>query len=70
MRPRRRSRVIFYPDRGESGAARVEASAYFIEPQAQLDLLDLERQVARHKARARIDKNATARELVNLSFIE
>src|SRR5262245_17693416 len=59
-----------YPDRGESGAAAVEASAYFIEPQAQLDLSDLERQVAWHKARGRIDKNVTAREVVDLSFIK
>jgi NitT/TauT family transport system substrate-binding protein len=57
-----------YPDRGESGAAAVEASAFFIEPQAQLDLADLERQVAWHKARGRIDKNVTAREMVDLSF--
>ena len=70
MRPRRRSRVIFYPDRGESGAARVEASAYFIEPQAQLDLADLERQIAWHKLRGWVDKNVTAREVVNLSFIK
>jgi NitT/TauT family transport system substrate-binding protein len=59
-----------YPDRGESGAAGVEASAYFIERQAQLDLADLERQVAWHKARGRIDKNVTAREVVDLSFIK
>ena len=59
-----------YPDRGESGAATVEASAYFIEPQAQIDLVDLERQVALHKARGRIDKNVTAREVVDLSFIK
>jgi NitT/TauT family transport system substrate-binding protein len=59
-----------YPDRGESGAAAVEASAYFIEPQAQLDLADLERQVAWHKARGRLDKNVTAREVVDLSFIK
>jgi NitT/TauT family transport system substrate-binding protein len=59
-----------YPDRGESGAAAVEASAYFIELQAQLDLADLERQVAWHKARGRLDKNVTAREVVDLSFIK
>jgi len=45
-----------YPGRGESGAAGVEASAYFIEPQAQLDLADLERQLAWHKARGRIEQ--------------
>jgi NitT/TauT family transport system substrate-binding protein len=37
-----------YPDRGVSAAAVVEASAYFIEPQAQLDVADIERQIAWH----------------------
>jgi hypothetical protein len=35
-----------YPDRGTSGAVAVEASAYFIDPQAQLDIADIERQIA------------------------
>ena len=58
-----------YPDRAESGAATVEASAYFIEPQAQLDLADIERQIAWHKARGRVDKNVSARDVVDLSFV-
>ena len=59
-----------YPDRAESGAATVEASAYFIEPQAQLDLADIERQIAWHKARGRVDKNVSARDVVDLSFVK
>ena len=58
-----------YPDRAESGAATVEASAYFIEPQAQLDLADIERQIAWHKARGRVDNNVNARDVVDLSFV-
>ena len=59
-----------YPDRAESGAATVEASAYFIEPQAQLDLADIERQIAWHKARGRVDNNVNARDVVDLSFVK
>ena len=58
-----------YPDRAESGAATVEASAYFIEPQAQLDLADIESQIAWHKARGRVNKNVSARDVVDLSFV-
>src|SRR5215510_8460527 len=59
-----------YPDRGESGAAVVEASAYFIEPQAQLDLTDLERQSHGTRPAVGSNKNVTAREVVDLSFIK
>ena len=50
-----------YPDRGEGGAAAVEASAYFIEPQARLDVADIERQIAWYKVRDLIDKGFNAR---------
>ena len=59
-----------YPGRGESGAAGVEASAYFIEPQAQLDLADLERQSHGTRPAVGSNKNVTAREVVDLSFIK
>jgi NitT/TauT family transport system substrate-binding protein len=57
-----------YPDRGEGGAAAVEAAAYFIEPQAGLDVADIERQIAWYKAQGLIDKNVDAREVVDPSF--
>jgi NitT/TauT family transport system substrate-binding protein len=59
-----------YPDRGESGAATVEASAYFIEPQARLDVADIERQIAWHTAQGRVDKNVSARDVVDPSFVK
>jgi NitT/TauT family transport system substrate-binding protein len=57
-----------YPDRGDSGAAAVEAAAYFIEPQAGLDVADIERQIAWYKAQGLIDKGVDAREVVDPSF--
>jgi NitT/TauT family transport system substrate-binding protein len=42
-----------YPDRGTSAAVAVEASAYFIDPQAQLDVADIDRQIV--SARAVVD---------------
>jgi NitT/TauT family transport system substrate-binding protein len=59
-----------YPDRGESGAATVEASVYFIEPQARLDVADIERQIAWHKAQGRVDKNVSAHDVVDASFVK
>lgn len=59
-----------YPDRGDSAAATVEASAGFIEPQARLDLADIERQVAWYKAQGLVDKSVNARELVDPSFVK
>ncbi|HEX3338234.1 MAG TPA: ABC transporter substrate-binding protein [Pseudolabrys sp.] len=59
-----------YPDRGDGGAAAVEAAAYFIEPQAGLDVEDIERQIAWYKAQGLIDKSVNAREVVDPSFIK
>jgi NitT/TauT family transport system substrate-binding protein len=59
-----------YPDRGDSAAATVEAGAYFIEPQAQLDVADIERQIAWYKARGLIDKGVNVREVVDPSFVK
>jgi NitT/TauT family transport system substrate-binding protein len=59
-----------YPDRGEGGAAAVEAAAYFVEPQAGLDTADIERQIAWYKAQGLIDKGVDAREVVDPSFVK
>jgi NitT/TauT family transport system substrate-binding protein len=59
-----------YPDRGDGGAAAVEAAAYFIEPQAGLDVEDIERQIAWYKAQGLIDKSVNVREVVDPSFIK
>lgn len=59
-----------YPDRGTTGAAAVEASAYFIDPQAQLDVADIDRQIAWYKAQGRIDKTVDARDVVDPSFVK
>jgi len=59
-----------YPDRGMNGAALVEASANFIEPQAKLDLADIEQQVEWYKARGLVDKTVNARDVVDPSFVK
>ena len=57
-----------YPNRGESGAATIEAAAFYIEPQARLDIADLERQIAWYKAQGLVDKNVVARGVVDPGF--
>jgi NitT/TauT family transport system substrate-binding protein len=59
-----------YPDRGDSGAATVEANAGFIEPQAQLDPAEIERQVSWYKGRGLVDKNLNGRDVLDLSFVK
>jgi ABC-type nitrate/sulfonate/bicarbonate transport system substrate-binding protein len=59
-----------YPDHGTSAAVAVEASAYFIDPQAQLDVADIDRQIAWHKAQGRVDKTVSARDVVDPSFVK
>jgi len=59
-----------YPDRRENGAANVEVAAYFIDPQARLDLPDIERQIAWYKAQGLVDKNVDARNVVDQSFVK
>ena len=59
-----------YPDHSDTGPSMVEASAGFIEPQAQLDVADIERQIAWYKGRGLVDKNVNARDVVDLSFVK
>ena len=63
------ARYVF-PGRGANGAAQVEAGAYFIEPQAWLDVADVERQITWHKAQGRVDKSVSGRGVVDLSFVK
>ena len=58
-----------YPDRGTSATLAVEASAYFIDPQAQLDVAEIDRQIAWHKAQGRVHKTVSARDVVDPSFV-
>ena len=44
-----------FPGRS-SGAAAVEAGAYFIDPRARIDIADIARQIAWHKAQGLVGK--------------
>jgi hypothetical protein len=41
-----------------------------IEPQARLDVADVERQIASYKAQGLIDKGVNARDVVDLNFVK
>ena len=56
-----------YPGRSE-GAATVEASVHYMDPQARLDSADLERQVEWYKSQSLIDSSVTVRNVVDSSF--
>lgn len=57
-----------YPDRALDAAAAVELGAYYIDPQARLDIADIGRQIAWYKSQGLIDKTIDARAVVDLSF--
>lgn len=56
-----------YPGR-RGGADKVEAEAYFMDPQAPLEVENIVRQVEWYKAKGFVDKNIDARTVVDLSF--
>jgi NitT/TauT family transport system substrate-binding protein len=56
-----------YPGRS-SGAAVVEANAYFMDPKARIDMTDIERQLDWYKAQGFVDKNVDAGAVIDLSF--
>jgi NitT/TauT family transport system substrate-binding protein len=59
-----------YPDRGMDAAAAVELGAYYIDPQARLDVADVGRQIAWYKAQGLIGKNIDVHGVVDLSFVK
>ena len=59
-----------YPDRGTDAAATVELGAYYIDPQARLDVADVARQIAWYKSQGLIDKAVDARTVIDASFVK
>ncbi|HEU5444896.1 MAG TPA: ABC transporter substrate-binding protein [Pseudolabrys sp.] len=59
-----------YPDRGTDAAATVELGAYYIDPQARLDVADVARQIAWYKSQGLIDKAVDTRTVVDASFVK
>src|SRR4029078_3202928 len=53
-----------YPDRADA-AATVELGAYYIDPQARLDVADVARQIAWYKSQGLIDKAVDARTVLD-----
>ncbi len=59
--------AYLYPG-GSNGAGAVEASAYFIDPRARIDIGDVARQIAWYQAQGLVDKDVDARAAVDLNF--
>ncbi len=61
--------IARYVDPDHSTAAAViEAGAPFIDPNARIDIADIERQLAWYKAQTFVDRTVEARDVVDLSF--
>ena len=58
------------PIAATSGAVAVEAAPTSSTRKAQLDIADIERQIAWYKAHGQIDKSVSAREVVDPSFVK
>jgi hypothetical protein len=48
----------------------VELGAYYIDPQARLDVADVARQIAWYKSQGLIDKAVDTRTVVDASFVK
>lgn len=59
-----------YPDRGSDAVVAVELGAYYIDPEARLDVADVARQIAWYKSQGLIDKAVEARTVVDASFVK
>ena len=59
-----------YPDRGTDAASTVELGAYYIDPQARLDVADVARQIAWYKSQGLIDKAVDVRTVIDTSFVK
>ena len=65
------ARYVFPGKTGKAAAdaaEAVQASAFYMEPQARLDLGDIERQIDWHKAQNLIDRTVTVRNVVDSNF--
>jgi NitT/TauT family transport system substrate-binding protein len=58
-----------YPDRADAAAA-VELGAYYIDPEARLDVVDVGRQIAWYKSQGLIAKNIDVHGVVDPSFMK
>jgi len=61
------ARYVYPGKTGEAVAAAVQSSAFYMEPQARLDLGDIERQIDWYKSQGLIDRTVTARNVVYLN---
>jgi NitT/TauT family transport system substrate-binding protein len=52
----------------DKAAALVEASTFYVDPQARLDVADIERQVNWYKSQGLVDLTADPRNFIDLSF--
>ncbi|HKS87564.1 MAG TPA: ABC transporter substrate-binding protein [Pseudolabrys sp.] len=59
-----------YHDRSDEKTAAIEVNAHYIDPQARLDVADIERQLAWYKAQALVDSNVDAHDVVDLSYVK
>ena len=59
-----------YPDRGTEAAVTVELGAYYIDPQARLDVADVARQIAWYKSQGLINQAVDARTVVDGRFVK
>jgi NitT/TauT family transport system substrate-binding protein len=59
-----------YPDKAEKASRLVEASAFYVDGQARLDVADILKQIAWYEAQGLADPGIDARSTLDLSFVK
>ncbi len=62
------AKYVYPGEAPDKAAALVEASTFYVDPQARLDVADIERQVAWYKSQGLVDAAADPRNFIDLSF--
>jgi len=64
------ARSVYPGEAAETAVPKVRASAFYVDPQARLDVADIVKQVGWYKAAGMVDAGAEARSMLDLGFIQ
>ena len=63
-------KYVYPSDPAADAIAKVEAATFYIDPQARLDVADLENQIAWYKSQGLVDAAVDPNAFIDLSFVK
>jgi NitT/TauT family transport system substrate-binding protein len=64
------ARHVYPSETADKAVALVDASTYYVDPQARLDIADIHRQVAWYKSQGLVDAPVDPKRFIDLSFVQ